>query len=213
VANHAGADFGVAYRPISGRIAAARAAILSLLPGGHEMKCVAMVLAVMAVGLCVVGCGGGGKYASPKTTMETMHAAAKAGDKPAVMACFCEDSRKKLEEMEALLAEFAKQNPELAEKANAQDMSKKMMAQAKDAKVEYGEEKIDGDTATLETTVDGRKDTAQFVKEKGAWKIKLPITDQQVQQMKAALEMMKKMPKGMMEGLMRMGEQMKKKRD
>lgn len=174
------------------------------------MKRALAIVAVVAVGTCLVGCGSG-KYGSPKATMEAMHAAAKAGDKDGVMACFCTDSREKMEQMQQLVADFAKENPDFAEQAKAFDMSDKMIEEGKKAKMEYGEEKIDGDTATLEMTIDGRKDTAQFIKEGGGWKVKLPITDQQVEQMKTALEMMKKMPKGMMKGMMKMGEGMMKK--
>lgn len=168
---------------------------------------VAVVLAVVAA--MVVGCGGG-KYSSPKTTMETMRAAAKAGDKAAVMECFCKDSRQKLDEIQKMAEDFAKENPELAGKMDPDKHTREMMERSKTAQVEYGAETIDGDTATLEVTTDGKKDTAQFVREDGAWKMKLPITDDQIKMMKAGMEMMKKMPKGMMEGLKGLGEQMKK---
>jgi len=158
-----------------------------------------MIWALTAMALVVAGCGGG-KYASPKATMETMHAAAKAGDKDAVMACFCDDTREKFEEMRKLAEEFAKANPALADMVNPDKQTQQMMDESKNATIEYGEEAINGDTATLVVTTNGRKDTAKFIREGGRWKIKLPITDEQVQQMKQGLEGMKNMPKGMMEG-------------
>ena len=168
------------------------------------MKRVAMGLAVAAVAACLVGCGlGGGGYSSPKATMETMRAAAKAGDEKGVMACYCKDSREKMEKMKEMFGEMAKDN----------DFAKKMMEKHKDAKVEYGEETITGDTATLEITMDGMKSATQFVREGGGWKIKLPITDEELEQMKKAAEMMKKMPKGMMKGLQKMGEETMKKKE
>ncbi|MFW6161480.1 MAG: hypothetical protein ACODAJ_01855 [Planctomycetota bacterium] len=167
------------------------------------------VTVVALVAAMLVGCGGG-KYASPEATMETMRAAAKAGDKDAVMACFCEDTRAKLQKMQTMAEDFAKENPELADKVDPDKQTQQMMDKAKTAKVEYGEETIDGDTATLVVITDGKQDTANFVREKGAWKLKLPITDQQIEMMKKGMEMMKNMPKGMMEGLKGLGEQMKK---
>ena len=166
----------------------------------------AMVAVVAAL---MIGCGGG-KYASPKATMETLRAAAKAGDKEAVRACFCDDTRKKIAEMEQIAADFAKQNPDLAGQVDQDKITQQMMEKAKDAEVEYGEQKIDGDKATLEVTTDGKTDTVAFVRENGEWKVELPITDAQVNMMKQGLEMMKKMPKGMLEGLKSLGEKMKK---
>ena len=99
---------------------------------------------VAVVAALMVGCGGG-KYASPKATMETLRAAAKAGDKEAVRACFCEDTRKKIAEMEQIAADFAKENPELAGQVDQDKVTRQMMEKAKDAEVEYGEQKIDGD--------------------------------------------------------------------
>lgn len=166
-------------------------------------------LAMAAVAMMVVamaGCGGG-KYATPTATMKTMHAAAKAGEKEAVKACFSADSLKKLNEIEKMMADLAKENPELAGMMGQGDGTEKMIQSAKDAKFEYGEEKIDGDKATLEVTVDGKKRTDQFVKEDGAWKLHLPIPDGQIEMMKEGMEMRKNMPKGMMKGL---GDAMKK---
>lgn len=171
-------------------------------------KALAMAVVAMMV-VAMVGCGGG-KYATPTTTMQTMHAAAKAGDKEAMKACFSADTLKKINEIEKMSADFAKENPEFADKMSQGDISAKMVAEAKDAKMEYGEEKIDGDKATLAITADGKKDTVEFVKEGGAWKLHLPITDAQVEMMKKGMEMMKNMPKGMMEGLKDMGDKMKK---
>lgn len=168
-----------------------------------------LIWGLAAVALVVAGCGGG-KYASPKATMETMYAAAKAGDKDAVMACYCDDSREKIEEMRKLAEEFAKANPAMADMVNPDKQTQQMMDESKTAAVEYGEEAIDGDTATLVVTTNGRKDTMSFVREGGRWKIKLPMTDEQLQQMKQGLERMKNMPKGVMEGLKGLGEKMRK---
>ena len=173
------------------------------------MRTLVRTMAAAALAICVVGCGDA-KYASPKATMESMLAAGKAGDKDAMFACFSEGTRAKFDEMEKLFADLKAERPELAEKAKMGDVSQKMMEKAKDATMEYGEEKIDGDKATLEVTTDGDKETLQFVREGGGWKIDLPISDAQMGQMKKGIEMMKKMPKGMMKGLKGLGDKMKK---
>ena len=155
------------------------------------MRALAVVMAVVAVAACVVGCGEA-KYASPKATMETMREAGKAGDKAAMLACFSDGTRAKMEKMEKMFAELAEERPELAGKTKADDETRKMMDEARTATFEYGEETIDGDKATLEVTTNGRKDTVQLVREGGGWKIDLPITDAQLDQMKKGIEMMKK---------------------
>jgi hypothetical protein len=146
---------------------------------------------VVALAGVFTGCGGS-KYGSPKATFETMVAAAKAGDKDAMMACFDKETKGCFEELEKLAGKAK------GPKAQGADVTGKY----KDAEIEYGKEEIKGDTATLEVTTDGAKQTVKFKKEDGNWKISFP-------EMKAAVEMMKNMPK-MMEGMMEgMGKAMK----
>ena len=142
------------------------------------MKRLVAMAAVLAVA-GVVACCGEGQYGSPRATFETMRAAAKAGDRDAAMACYDKETAAKMAEMEKLAKEFA---------ADAMS-TEQMMEQAKEAKVEIGEEKIDGDTATLQVTMDGRTSTMNFVKEAGAWKIHVPMPD--LSEMKEGLEKLK----------------------
>ena len=149
---------------------------------------------MVALAGVLTGCGGGSDYGSPKATFETMVAAAKAGDKDAMMACFDKETKGCFEELEKLAAE--------AKGSTAKTPGPDMPGKYKDAKVDYGKEEIKGDTATLEVTTDGKKQTFKFKKEDGNWKISIP-------EMKMAVEMMKNMPK-MMEGMMKgMGDAMK----
>jgi hypothetical protein len=140
-----------------------------------------VVLSVLAIAACLAGCGGGKDYSSPKATMQTYFAAAKKGDVDAAMACFCEKVQKdwkemkaKMEEQKKKLAEKAKDDPnakKMLEQMEKNDPSQEMTKEAKDLKPEYGEQKIDGDKATLKVTAKGETQTINFVKEKGAWKI------------------------------------------
>ncbi len=103
---------------------------------------------VMVVGLallCVAGCGGG-KYSSPTTTFDTMVAAAKAGNQEEVKACFTKATRAAV---------------------GVADLSER----AKTGKIVVGAEKIEGEKATLEVTIDDSKVTIAFVKEDGEWRI------------------------------------------
>jgi len=54
------------------------------------------------------------------------------------------------------------------------------------------------------------KETLSFVKEADGWKFDPGITASDVEQMKQGLEMMKTMPKGVIEGLKKGMENMKK---
>jgi len=164
------------------------------------MRKLCVALAALGLVACLVGCGGegGGNYASPKATFETMWAAAKAGNQKAMMACFSEVCRKKLDEFEKLFADFPKEMKE-----GKESVAGEIAAKAKQAKkVETGAEKIDGNNATLEVTTDGDKETLQFVKEGGDWKLHIPdLAKMDLEEMKKAVEMLKNLPKGMMEGL------------
>jgi len=162
------------------------------------MRKLGVALAVVGLACCLVGCGEhGGDYSSPKATFNTMWSAAKAGNKDAMMACFSNACRSKMAEFEKLFADVP-----AAMKQGKTDMTTEMMTKAKEAKVEIGAEKIDGDKGTLEVTTDGKKETLTFIKEGGAWKLHFAeLADMDLGKMKKAIEMLKNMPKGMIEGL------------
>jgi len=157
------------------------------------MRRMTVVSCVVVLASVLAGCGGS-KYGSPKSTFETMVAAAKTGDKDAMLACYDKETKGCFEELEKLSAEM--------KGGKAKDPGAEMIEGFKEATFTYGKEEIKGDAATLEVTKDGDTQTLKFKKEDGAWKLSIP-------EMKMAVEMMKNMPK-MMEGMMKgMGDSMK----
>jgi len=155
-------------------------------------------LILFALAVCLVGCGGG-DYSSPEATFNTMWEAAKAGDMDAMMACFREDTRNKLRELQKMRDEFAKEMPEMAKKVRGPALTARMMQDARKSKTEIGAQKISGNKATLEVIMDGKEVTLEFVKEKGGWKLGFSIPDDKFNKMKEAMkkemEMMRKMKK------------------
>ena len=139
------------------------------------MRRVAVGMIVVGLAACSLACGGGGgDYASPKATYQTMLTAAKAGNREAMVACFTEAMRKSIAEMKTVSEDMAKEMPEMRDAMAGGDMVARMLEGMKTAKVEIGPEKITVQTATLEITTAGIKATANFVQEAGAWKIRLP---------------------------------------
>jgi hypothetical protein len=132
-------------------------------------------------------------YVSPKATFETMVAASRAADKDAMVACFDTETKGYIQRLEELTD--GSEDPEGVESSN------EFSAAFKDATVEYGKEEITGDTATLEITKDGEKETVAFNKEDGNWKISLPEMAMAVEMMESMPKMMEGMVEGMMEGM------------
>jgi len=149
-----------------------------------------VLLFALAVAFGLIGCGGG-DYSSPKATYETMIAAAKAEDKDALMNCFTRETQADMKEIEKLSEEMGA----------GMDKNQDVAEQFKDAEPVIGEEKIDGDKATLEVTLNGTKQDMPFVKEGGEWKMSIP-------ELKMGLEMMKKMPDMMKDMSKGMGKEM-----
>lgn len=176
------------------------------------MRRVMGAVTVLAVAAMMVGCGGGGNYSSPKATIETMIAAAKAGDKDAFMACFDKETHESFAEMEKVAKEMAAKMPKGAQ--HKEQGAGKFMDLLKDAEVTYGELKTDGDKATMDVTLEGDTKPVKFVKEGGAWKISMPEVKMAAAMMKAMAPMMKgmgeAMKKGMGDAFKKMGEDMKK---
>ena len=126
-------------------------------------------LCILVVAAWAVGCGGG-RADSPRAAAEALHAACRAGGREAVLACFSAESRQKIVELEQVLAQAA----------GTEGFVDTLIANAKGAEVVYGEERVQGDEATLEYTADGVESAMHFVREGGAWKVHLPITDEQM---------------------------------
>ena len=139
---------------------------------------VASVRRVAAVAACLFVSGGGlfaaeAAPGSPTAAFQAMWDAAKAGKREELLACFEAGTRKKLEELDKLLTSVAKELPEMGARGLVQEMT----ARAKETLLTLGQEKIEGDQATLEIAADGEKDTVYLVKEEGAWKIQIPLPD------------------------------------
>ena len=143
-----------------------------------------LIVSLALVALVSTACSN--KYASPRQTMETMVAAAKADDMDAMYACFDKETEGYLKELEALSKEKNQKKPS---------------EQFKDGKVEYGEEKINGDKATMEVKLNGNTEEIKFVKEGVNWKISIPELKLAVEMMKGMEDMMKNMAENMSKGM------------
>jgi len=154
-----------------------------------------VAVGVVTLAICLAGCGGG-KYSSPKATMETLRAATAAGDDGAAMACLSETSHRKLAEMNKMFDDFVKAHPELAGKVKRSTPADGLMDQAKGT-MTYGEEKITGETGHLDVVVDRETFRHGFVREDGEWKIELLISDDATAWIKRGLDMLLKANEGL----------------
>lgn len=135
-----------------------------------------------------VSCGSGTE--TPKGTVQAFIDASKAGD-------------------EAVAMEFVeKSDREFIKKMQEENTARQDFGPPKDATFVLGEEKIDGDKATVEvaTRKDGEeeKNTLNLVRQDGVWKIDL-IPDE----MKQFMEGLKGMSESLKRGVEEMGESMK----
>ena len=137
-------------------------------------------LVVAGTVLAVVGCG---KARSPKAAFEQFVAAAKGGNEDKMVACMDKDTGSAMKEVLALMKDMGADK-----KKNPMDEFKGTFS--------YGEQKIDGDKATLEVTKDGKTQTIAFTKEDGAWKISIPELQQGVKMLKGFKAMADAMGKG-----------------
>ncbi|MFC1806245.1 hypothetical protein ACFL09_04605 [Planctomycetota bacterium] len=126
------------------------------------MRRMVVTVAVVAVAAALIGCGGGN---TPKATYEKMWKAAEAGHRELCLSYFTKDSQANIVELEQMAGE-------LTGEAN---VIGKIMARAKTSVLEFGEQKISGDTATLLVTIDGETKPTRFVREDGTWKIDAEI--------------------------------------
>jgi len=142
---------------------------------------------VDASGAIYLSKASGPDYSSPKATFYTMWDAEKAGNRHALLACLSDVCRKKIAELEKLMSD-----PMLGGKP--EEMTSEDMRRARDAEAAVGAEKIDGDKATLEVTIRGDRETLNFIKEGGAWKLHVKgIAEIDVEQTKKMVEQMRKM--------------------
>jgi hypothetical protein len=155
------------------------------------MRRLAVGLAVLGLAACWLGCGGG-NYSSPKATFETMHAAAKAGDRNGVLNCFDDASRKAILDLEQAIKDV----PALKEMFEGGDIVGKLSAELKKQEPKIGEEKITGEKATLNVTMDKKAEDLPFVREHGAWKMRMPGEMPSADQIKDMVAKMKAMTEG-----------------
>ena len=132
-----------------------------------------LVLAGMV--LAVVGCG---KARSPKAAFEKFAAAAKSGNEDKMIACMDKETGSAMKELLSLLKQMGGDK-----KKNPMDAFKGTFT--------CGEQKIDGDKATLAVTKDAKTQTVNFIKEDGAWKISIPELKEGVEMLKGIMAMAK----------------------
>jgi hypothetical protein len=124
-----------------------------------RQKLTALVGALMALALAAAACGGGG---SPTATVKAFYDAVKARDAAAIKATMSKGS---LEMMET----FAK-----ASNKSLDDALKEPSSSPPPATFESKDEKITGDTATVQVKDEkGNWETIPLIKEDGKWKIAL----------------------------------------
>ena len=130
-------------------------------------KITALVVALMALALVAASCGGKAG-ASPTATAKAFYDAAKAKDVPGIKNTMSKGSLELLEGIAKM------QNKTLDEALKEPSKS------TPPATFESRNEKITGDTATLEIKDEkGNWETLPFVKEDGQWKIALDKAMQQ----------------------------------
>ena len=124
-------------------------------------KMFALVGALMALALAAAACGGKAG-SSPTATAKAFYDAVKAKDVAGIKATMSKNSLDMMEK-------FAKMQNKSLDDALKEPNNSKMPAS-----FESQNEKINGDTATLEVKDEnGKWDSLPFVKEDGQWKIAL----------------------------------------
>ena len=133
----------------------------------NTRKITALVGALIALALVAAACNKGGG-SSPTATAKAFYDAAKARDAGAIKATMSKGSLEMMEKFAAM------QNKSL------DDALKEPSSSPPPANFESRNEKITGDTATLEVKDEkGNWESIPFVKEDGAWKIALDKAFQQ----------------------------------
>lgn len=169
------------------------------------MKLRVLSLAVAAATLCAAALAAQPKpkpkpkpkadYSSPKATVTTFQAAAKAGDEKLFTSCFADETLKVVKELDTLAREMS-----AATGQREEGVWQKAMAEMEAATLELGEPEIKDDKATLkvtkvtmkEKTKVKRTDEVPFVKDKeGRWK--LTMKPEQLAQARQAIEQIRQL--------------------
>ncbi len=133
------------------------------------------IIAFLALAIVLYSCKSG-SAGSPTATVKSFIEAAKSGNLEEVKKCISKSDVSMLEIGQSFLA---KVNPDQAQQMKDK-MAEKFREGTKDAKIDIGDEKIDGTNATVNVSFvhDGqtREQPFSLVKEDGQWKISLIST-------------------------------------
>ncbi len=125
------------------------------------MRQTSVAVALAAVAAVLAGCGGD----SPKAAYRQMWKAAERGDREACLSHFTRASQATMLELEQMAQELT------GAQGKATKPIEGLMAEAKTAVLEIGEQKISGGRATLVVTINGKPRPTKLVREDGRWKI------------------------------------------
>ncbi|MBU0754839.1 MAG: hypothetical protein KJ645_06835 [Planctomycetes bacterium] len=154
-----------------------------------------VVILIVSLGVVVIG----KDHDSPKEVLERMIQAAKADDHDKVMACYTRETRCNLRELE-----------DLTRKMGGGACNGNLAEQFRNGIPVFGDQRINGDQASLEVTLNNSVETVQFVKEKTDWKITIPELETAVQMMRGMGGQMQEMVDGMADAMSKaMEESMK----
>jgi len=104
---------------------------------------------------------GGGAYDTPKATVEHLKLMAEDGHKSRALACFDEKTREKIQVVEKFrrFCELEAEAPPDIKVASYMDA---LVEKLSTGKLEFGEEKVDGDNALLGVQLNGEQETIAF---------------------------------------------------
>jgi Domain of unknown function (DUF4878) len=136
------------------------------------MKKIVMSIAIVsAVVIIQSSCKSKGGGSTPTTTVKAMAEEVKTGDFKAISKFLCEKDRKMMESMMPMIEMTAKAMGKDIKEMMKEEMTKNNQFNL--SNVEFKNEKITGDNATLDivNTKEGKTETMNFIKESGAWKM------------------------------------------
>lgn len=125
------------------------------------MKQLTILLAV-CTGLLLTSCGGGKVENTPEAVAKAFYGKIQKGDFSGAKKYATKTSAQALEMMESMMS-MAKS---MGGSSKTEEIEK-----MKNAKVEFGAAKVDGDRATIAVTTDGKAKDLNLKKEDGNWKV------------------------------------------
>lgn len=127
---------------------------------------IALGCGLVLIALVAIACGKSGGNATPTQTFQTFYNAVKAKDAQALKSIIM---KRDLEEMEAEAKKKNKSIDDFLKDEVIEQVGRKIPAQMPEVR----NEKIEGDTATLEVKDGENWRPARFVKEDGGWKMNM----------------------------------------